>query len=520
MNTTASTAFKNDMANSETANIATTCRKWFILFCAIHLAVWVLMPLIACGNGPFDSLESITWGNQWQFGYNKHPFLAAWLSAAAANVVHPIDLSIYLLSQLSVITCFWAMWRIANAMLPPLTALTSILLLEGVYYYNMASPQFNPNILMLATWALTSLAFYKAVTEQKLWQWMLAGICAGPAMLTKYEAPLLLSSMFIFMCVNSQVRKSFLTVKPYVALGICLVIFMPNVVWLFHNNFQPFTYTTDRLHSNELTFSLLNHIFQPLRFLMEQAGAILPLFVLAGPLYFCQRAPQTTNTLNRQFIYIVGLGPLALTMLFSGVSGDWIHSLWAYPYFSFLGILLMVELRPVIDARRWKQFIIVLISFCSLVAVVRGAYLVYSPYLTGHLTAALYPGKDLANTLTQRWEETYHTPLAYVAGTATELRNIGAYSKDKPQPYFKWDKSESAWINEDDMRKKGAVFVWEVRHDKNVHLPSKIAKRFPNAVEQGNLAFNYLTPNKKMPDFVVAYAFLPPEPTSNVSTAH
>jgi 4-amino-4-deoxy-L-arabinose transferase-like glycosyltransferase len=500
--------------------MAATCRKWFYLFCAIHLVVWVLMPLIACGNGPFDSLESIAWGNQWQFGYNKHPFLAAWLSAAGANLVHSVDLSIYLLAQLSVITCFWAMWRIANAMLPPLTALASIFLLEGVYYYNMASPQFNPNILMLATWALTSLSFYKAITEQKLWQWMLAGLCAGLAMITKYEAPLLLASMFIFMCINPQARTSFKTIKPYIALCICLLVFMPNLVWLINNNFQPFNYTTDRLHSNELTSQTLNHFFQPIRFLMEQAGAILPLFAIAAPFYFCNKAPQTLNTFNRQFLYVVGLGPLVLTMLFSGVSGDWIHSLWAYPYFSFLGILLMAELRPIIEPRRWKQFLVLLISFCSVVVVARGVYLAYSPYLTGHLTAALYPGKNLTNTITDRWYAAYHTPLAYIAGSSSELRAIGAYSKDKPQPYFKWNKAESAWINEEDMRKKGAVFIWVIKHGKSPHLPPNIAKRFPTAIEQGEFALNYLTSNKKMPDLVFAYAFLPPESTDAISTVN
>ncbi len=58
-----------------------------------------------------------------------------------------------------VVTCFIAIWRLARFILAPTQALVSVLLLDGVYIYNTGAFEFNPNIVMLATWAPTILFF-------------------------------------------------------------------------------------------------------------------------------------------------------------------------------------------------------------------------------------------------------------------------------------------------------------------------------------------------------------------------
>ncbi len=492
---------------------AERCHRWFWLFCAAHLFIWVFMPLWLCQNAPFDSLEGIAWGNQWQLGYDKHPFLAPWLTAGMNDVLHYPDLAIYLLSQLSVITCFWAMWRIAQSILLPRLALISVLLLEGIYYYNIASPQFNPNILMLATWALASLAFYRAVTCHHTQSWLIFGVTAGLTLLTKYEAPLLLGAMFVFLCVNPQARQSLKTYRPYAALLCALLVFLPNLWWLFTHHFAPFTYTADRLgEAHGSHNALIRHVFQPIRFLIEQVGAIALLFIMAVPLYFYRRDSLVISVFHKQFLWIVGLGPLVLALFVSAAGGFWLNSLWAYPFFSFVGILFIAYLQPIITPKVWKYFIILWLSLCALIIVSRGIYLRYSTYLTGHEIAAIYPGKLMTTTLTQAWNQDYHTPVAYVAGSATEVRNFAGYSKDKPEPYFTWNKHRSAWIDEARMHQQGAIFIWKIKHpNEGTSFPASIQKRFPQMIYQGTMTLPMMTSNKKAQPIVIAYAFLPPE---------
>ncbi len=55
-------------------------------FCVLHVLVWTLVPALMYHNPPKDSLEGIAWGHMWQLGYEKHPFLAPWLTALFTDV--------------------------------------------------------------------------------------------------------------------------------------------------------------------------------------------------------------------------------------------------------------------------------------------------------------------------------------------------------------------------------------------------------------------------------------------------
>ncbi len=162
-----------------------SAQGWFALFCAAHLVIWVLVPSLMYHNLPHDTLEAIAWGNMWLAGYDKHPPLAPWLSALASDLGGTVGWPVFVLSQFSVLVCFWAVWRVALRMVDPWLALVSVVLLEGINYYNLAAFNYNPNVAMLPTWGLLSLAFYRALTRQNLWNWGLVGLCAALAFLAK-----------------------------------------------------------------------------------------------------------------------------------------------------------------------------------------------------------------------------------------------------------------------------------------------------------------------------------------------
>ena len=86
--------------------------KWFLVFAIIHIVVWTLVPYFFRAVLPADTIEGLTWGNLWLWGYAKHPFLAPWLTSGASIVTGgTIGWPQYLVSQMSVVVCFWAVWR-------------------------------------------------------------------------------------------------------------------------------------------------------------------------------------------------------------------------------------------------------------------------------------------------------------------------------------------------------------------------------------------------------------------------
>ncbi|ACJ18721.1 glycosyltransferase family 39 protein [Coxiella burnetii] len=475
--------------------------RWFWAFCLFHMAFFTLLPAFIRPQLSMDSVEGIAWGNQWQWGYSKHPFLAPWLTALFTKIFHAVDWPVYFVSQLMVVTCFIAIWRLARFILTPTQALISVLLLDGVYIYNTGAFEFNPNIVMLATWALTVLFFYRALTKDQWSAWVWTGVMAGLAMDTKYESILLYASLFLFLLINPVGRRTLATSKPYVSVVIALFVFMPNLIWLIQYNFAPVYYASDELTSQTSFWS--RHFYYAFRFLYENISLLIPLLGLAIPLYFCQRdKEQKLNLLDRQFLWIVGLGPFVLTLLFSAIGGFHLVSRWGYPFFSLSGLLLIALIKPVIDKRRLLHF---LSLYLILIAFIPIGYAIYMQKLTTAYSN-LFPGPTFSQRLEKIWREHYpHQPLVYVAGSRVPLYYLASYAHPQAIAYFDWDKRQSPWINETTLKKEGALFIYS-----GPHFPPSIFKRYPNLIllPMQRFAPNYSRKNKTA--YLISVALLPP----------
>lgn len=495
---------------TDLSNINT--RKWFWIFSITHLLFWTLGPTFCRSNAPFDSVEGIAWGNQLQWGYDKHPFLAPWLTAFATNLAGGVvGWPIYLLSQISIIITFWAIWRLGQRVLSPIYALLAVVLLEGIYYYNIVSVQFNPNVLMLPLWALTCLFFYDALTKQKYSAWILMGLFAGLAMISKYETALLWASMLCVLIATEQGRECFKHRKLYLAGLVAALVCLPNFIWLIDHNFISITYAVGRVDSQDATHLpfVYNNLYHPVRFFFEQIGAVAPICLVYAPLFTARRLKTQWSTFNIRFFTLMGIGPFIFCLLLSLFSGFWLHSLWGIPLFSLTGILLLMWLRPEINGARLLRFSKFFCGFFLVVFVLRFAFLLWGPHIQHKTNSAQFPGAEIATSLTHQWRERYHTPLPYVAGSRTLVEHIAAYSSDHPIPYFEWSKIHAAWVNEKVLRKKGALFTWWP-DPKHYHMPPNIAKRFPRAILIPIQYYHDLTPVNVKPE-IVGVAFLPPE---------
>lgn len=506
------TYFDSPYQNEKNTAPAIKTWKWFSLFALFHLVVWTLVPTLMRGTLPWDTAEGVAWGNIWAWGYEKHPFLAPWLTAGVTDLFHVVGWPIYLLSEVCVVICFWGMWRLACRMMPAVHALIGVVILEGIYYYTTGIPQFNPNVMMLPTWALTSFVFYLAMKEQKMWQWVLTGVFVGLAMLSKYESLLLVIAMFIFTLINSENRKIYRRAGVYVGIIVSFLVFLPNFIWLVQHNFLPIIYTENRLGEDQLhgLLAVLNHIWHPLEFAFEQIGAFIPVVVLFSPLFFNPRTSVSIGRFNKLFLWYIGIGPLLLALLYSVVTGAWLHSLWAFPLLSFGGIILVAWYKPVISKNTLKRFLVLFVAVACLIAIVRGSYLKLEPYIKHRKISALFPGQGLAKNITDIWHQHYHDRLQYIAGYHGYIIYVSAYSKDKPIVYFNWDKQMNPWINEKELRKAGAMFIWPMPiGSKQSVLSPKIAARFPCAKVLPAITLKLLTKAKIHP-MTFGVAILPP----------
>ncbi|VVC75249.1 hypothetical protein AQUSIP_05370 [Aquicella siphonis] len=481
--------------------------RWLSLFLCAHLLLWTLAPALLRYNLPLDAIEGTIWGHQLEWGYDKNPFLNGWLTALAVYFDRYSGWVIYLFSQICVVTGLWAVWRLAREMLTPAHALISVMLLEGIQYYNFHAIDFNDNTLELCLWPLAVYYFYRALRSSGYMPWLLTGVFAGLGMMAKYYTSTLLAGMGLFLLTHSQHWKHFSRPGPYLGLTAFLLIILPHGVWLFQHDFITIHYVIERGRSAP---GWINHILYPAAFTLEQLEAFLPALVLYSMLYLGkenQTPPQQDiiGAFNQAFLFYIGIMPLLLTLMLSVLFGTKLRAGWGMPLLSTWGIILTASLRPALSRKQ-------LYCFIACVFLLMGVMITgYSIRLlnTSSLASANYPGQEMARAITQLWHERYHTRLEYVGGPRWIGGNIGFYSPDHPAVFVEWNKRRAPWVSLDDLREKGAVFVWDMNQAESV--PEDIRKEFPRLLPPVIKEFvRHRSKNISAP-VRIGIAFLPPQ---------
>ena len=479
--------------------------RWFAFFISIHVFFWTLLPSVFRYNLPMDALEGAIWGRHFSLGYDKNPFMNGWLTGLAVHVSGTQGWTIYLLGQLSVAVCFIALYHFARKLTSPTYAFIAVFLLAFMTSYNLDAIDFDDNVLELALWMLTILFFYSAVFDQKIRDWIYAGIFAGLSVMTKYYAAVLFLPMFLFLLMHS--RKTFSQAGLYLAVGVATLISLPHFIWLFYHDFVTVHYAFGRVNDGHLT--VWSHFLYPYKFVMPYLETcILPL-LLFGSLYLGKktwilRSSGGVTRAQWQFLLWMGFGPFVITVLLSLIFGWVLNAGWGQPLLTLWPLMLVIAWQPAVTPQRFYRF--VAIGFFLLIVFWVG-YAV-SMWRAGDSSSAHYPGQKMAAGVTALWHQKYHTKLSYVMGLRFEAGNVAFYSEDKPQVYIDADSVKSFWINQKDLKRKGAVFVWDVERE---NFSGEMHARFPQLIDQPQQKFCYYKSDCASP-VKLGIAFLPPRP--------
>src|SRR3954462_6390421 len=105
----------------------------FAVFLGLHFLVGTALPALLYPNLPLDLIEALTYGREWQLGYDKLPPLPWWL----VEIVHRLigqDFGYYLLAQIAVIAALAIVYVATRPLAGPLGALVAVLIVDGLHY--------------------------------------------------------------------------------------------------------------------------------------------------------------------------------------------------------------------------------------------------------------------------------------------------------------------------------------------------------------------------------------------------
>ena len=399
--------------------------KIFILFLFTHLFIWTLIPSISNNNLPLDTIEALAWGSNLDWGFNKHPPLSAFAVEFFYQIFGSQDWVYYFLSQIFVISAFFIVWIFSKEFFQNETlSLISVLLLEGIYFYNFTTPEFNVNVCQMPFWALSVLYAWKGFKDNKTSDWLLFGLFTALGILSKYLFIYLLVAIDVFFCYMLIKKK--VNFKSIISLITFFLVLLPHLIWLTENDYITITYGLHRTGVGDQNF--LNHFFYPIIFLGKQIGILVPFFLM---LFFLVKKIKTKFNFKDEkilFLLAINIVPIILMFLTSMLMGVKIRTMWMTPFYLFFGVLLVYIMQSQINLNKLKSFTSVLLILFILSPV---TYLYVSISQTDKRTD--YPGKEIAKQVRLAWEYKHKSKISLVSGNEWIAGNLSYHLESRPK---------------------------------------------------------------------------------------
>jgi 4-amino-4-deoxy-L-arabinose transferase-like glycosyltransferase len=400
-------------------------RHIFNLFLVLHTAVWTLVPFVSNKNLPLDTIEALAWGSNLDWGFDKHPPLSAFFSEMFYQIFGNQDWAFYFLSQIFIVISFIAIFKLAKEFLKnEIYALISILLLEGIYFYNFTTPEFNVNICQIPFWSLTIYYAWQSFKNEKINNWMLLGLFAALGFLSKYLFIYLLISIKLFF-IYYLLKNKKLNYKYFIPIIVFLLVISPHFIWLVENDYKSIFYGLKRTGLEESI--LLNHLIYPLKFILKQLGILIPFFILFSLLL--KKYKFKINKFDKKSIFLIfiTLMPIFLMALTSLIFSANIRTMWMTPFYLFFGLFFIYHFKSNINLNFLKRF---MICFLFIFILSPAVYLYVS--LSKDNKRTDYPGKEIAELVQSRWNKNFINNIAIVVGDEWLAGNLSYHLQSRP----------------------------------------------------------------------------------------
>ena len=411
----------------------------FFIFALSHLIIWTLVPSLTNKNLPLDTIEALAWGSNLDWGFNKHPPMSAFFPEVFFKIFGAQDWAYYLLSQIFVVTAFFVVFKFSDELFKNKTlSLVSVLLLEGIYFYNFTTPEFNVNVCQLPFWALCVYYSWKLFDKQQITFkdcfWL--GVFAAIGFLSKYLFIYLLIAidLLFFYVIFVKKYKKF-DFKYLISLEVFIVLLVPHLIWLINNNYITVIYGLTRTGLENS--NLLDHIIHPLIFLGKQAGILIPFFIM---LFLLIKKFKFKNSLKDKkllFLLFINLVPIGLMFLTSILTGSKIRTMWMTPFYLFFGVLIVYIFQAQINLKKLNNFISVfLILF------------IFSPFAYAYISITEidkrtdYPGKENARAVQDWWDKEHGGKITGVYGNEWNAGNLSYHLIDRPKWWGEYKESK------------------------------------------------------------------------------
>ncbi|KIM00284.1 hypothetical protein CCC_03072 [Paramagnetospirillum magnetotacticum MS-1] len=430
----------------------------------VYALTWVGLPLAVNTTLNRDAIQIVYWGLEWQPGFFKHPPLISWMTETAVTAFGSSDAVIYGLSVAVMLGSFAFVHLLARRYLDSMGAALAVVTLPVLGYYSYIVPHFNHNIILNLPWCAAIWFAYLAIEERRNWAWPLLGLALGLGILSKYTILILPLLLLIHVVMTPQHRWVLISPRAWAAVALCLLVSGPHVYWVVTHGLGPLRYLSSGAGITEETF-IERNLINPASALLTMAGMCASLMIaMVGGLGLPKLQRKSLCSRDR-FLLLVSLGPAVVVTILSAATGGGLRVEWASSFFLPLPLLLLHLFYPAPTPWRVNR----LLAWTSGLTVAMAA--TYVLIFTGIIADmdegkwSRFPAKPLAAAAAEGWGQVCATPVPVIIADAWLGGTASFRLHERPRVYSEADPKMAPWLSDDDIRRTGALVLWDQAGD-------------------------------------------------------
>lgn len=277
--------------------------------------------------------------------YFDHPPMVAYMlrffTAIFGKSVEVIKLANFTVTLLSL----WSFYYLSKMFLSQKKAVYALIMYGSTLLITILSINSTPDVPLILFWTVSLIFIYKAIFENKLYQWILSGIFIGLSFDSKYTALFLLASLFLFLIISKKHRHFLYSIRLALTVLFFAITISPIVYWNIDNNWISFAFQT-----SERANDIGKLLFQP-RYLFGNIGTQLAVLlpVLFVGVFFVfykltRKMIRTKSLFNDNTNFLLSFSIPIIGFFFSVSLFYWVKMNWIMPGYIAVIILSSIYL--------------------------------------------------------------------------------------------------------------------------------------------------------------------------------